>query len=84
MKSPLKIVVWSKPACVQCTALIRKLNKEGVEHEVRNLPDFPDQLADFIERGFLQAPITEATGFETFAGNNPVALAPIIAAAKAA
>lgn len=74
------ITVWSKPRCVQCSAVYRSFDKAGLEYEVKNLPDFPDVLAKFIEQGHTSAPVVEAEGFDTFAGFNPDAVKAIVAA----
>ena len=76
------ITVWSKPRCVQCTAVKRAFDKAGVEYEEKNLPDSPDVLAKFIEQGFTAAPVVESDMAETFAGFNPALVSDLIAQAK--
>lgn len=77
-------ILWSKPNCVQCTAVKRSFDKGGVDYEVRNLPDFPAKLEEFKELGFMQAPIVESPYVETFSGNNIYLVKEIVAAANAA
>jgi glutaredoxin-like protein NrdH len=81
------ITVWSKKPCVQCTAVFRSFTKagfvEGVDYQVRNLPDFPEQVEAFKERGLMQAPIVESPYVETFSGNNINLVKEIVAAVKA-
>jgi glutaredoxin-like protein NrdH len=77
------ILIWSKKPCVQCTAVFRSFDKAGVEYEVRNLPDFPEQVEAFKERGLMQAPIVESPYVETFSGNNINLVKEIIAAVQA-
>ena len=72
------ITVWSKPACVQCKAVYRALDKKGVEYEIKNLPDFPEKLAEFKAAGLMQAPVVEATGHKTFSGFQPDSIEAII------
>ena len=55
-----------------------------VEYEVRNLPDFPDEVEAFKAAGLMQAPIVESPYVETFSGNNINLVKEIIAAVKAA
>ena len=74
------VTVWSKPNCVQCKAVYRALDKGGVEYEVKNLPDFPEQLEAFKARELMSAPVVEARGFKPFAGFVPSAVAEIVAA----
>jgi glutaredoxin-like protein NrdH len=73
------VTVWSKPACVQCKAVYRAFDKAGVEYEVKNLPDFPDQLEAFKAQELMSAPVVEAAGVKTFAGFNPAAVAEVVA-----
>ena len=73
------VTVWSKPACVQCKAVYRALDKGGVEYEVKNLPDFPEQLEAFKALDLMQAPVVEAPGVETFAGFKPDSVAEVVA-----
>jgi glutaredoxin-like protein NrdH len=77
-------ILWSKPHCVQCTAVKRSFDRGGVEYEVRNLPDFPEKLDEFKELGFMQAPIVESPYVETFSGNNINLVKEIVAATTAA
>lgn len=77
------ITVWSKPNCVQCKAVYRSFDKAGVEYEVKNLPDFPDKLEQFKEKGFAAAPVVESPYCDTFAGFNPLLVKAIVAAATA-
>lgn len=55
------IVVWTKPACVQCTAVKRRLTEAGVPFEERDLtaPENAKDLAHFVGLGYRSAPITE-------------------------
>lgn len=82
--SPISVVIWSKPNCVQCVATKRAFDKAGIDYEVRNLPDFPEQLGAFKARGLMSAPIVEADGFDTFSGYNVNVVKEIIAAATPA
>lgn len=74
------VTVWSKPQCVQCGAVYRAFDRAGVEYQVKNLPDFPDQLERFKVEGHMQAPVVVAEGVETFAGFNPYSVKAVIAA----
>jgi glutaredoxin-like protein NrdH len=86
--SPFAITIWSKPSCVQCTATKRALDKgglvEGVDYEVKNLPDFPELVEAFKAEGLMQAPIVESAFVDTFSGYNVGLVKEIVAAAKAA
>lgn len=64
----MTVVVHSKPACPQCTATIRKLTKEGIEHEVVQLTE--ETVAVFKAAGHMSAPVVEA-GKHVWAGYRP-------------
>lgn len=53
----MTIKVFSKPACVQCTATYRALDKYGLEYEVVDLSTDDAALAHITSLGFQQAPV---------------------------
>ena len=73
------VTVWTKPSCVQCTAVKRAFDKAGVVYTTKNLPDFPDVLEKFITAGHMGAPVVQAVGVEEFAGFNPDLVKAVIA-----
>ena len=63
------VTVYSKPACVQCTATYRALDANGIDYEVKDITQDPNQLEIFKAEGLFQAPIVVAgeqrwTGFD--------------------
>ncbi|MDS2171622.1 glutaredoxin domain-containing protein [Nesterenkonia sp. CL21] len=68
------ITVWSKPNCVQCNAVKRHLDKNGIPYEERDLTLDPDKLLEFKDRGLAQAPVVESSTRDTFTGFNPYKL----------
>lgn len=62
------MTVHSKPSCVQCTATIRKLTKEGIEHVVVQLTE--ESATEFKTAGHMSAPVV-VTDRGTWAGYNP-------------
>lgn len=64
------IKVFSKPACVQCTATYRALDKLGLDYEIVDLAENEEALLDLMARGYQSAPVVEADG-ETWAGFRP-------------
>ena len=52
--SPL---VYTKPACVQCTATYRALDSKGIEYDVLDLSEDPAALEQVKSLGYLQAPV---------------------------
>lgn len=66
----MAITVYSKPACVQCTATYRALDKHGLAYEVVDLAEDERALAEVLALGYQQAPVVIA-GDEHWAGFRP-------------
>ena len=64
------IAVYSKPACVQCTATKRALDKQGIEYEIFDVSVDEKALATVKELGYLQAPVV-ITGDDHWSGFRP-------------
>ncbi|MFV0406001.1 MAG: glutaredoxin-like protein NrdH [Propioniciclava sp.] len=64
------IRVYSKPACVQCTATYRAMDKLGLEYEVIDLADDEAALLEVMALGYQQAPVVVADD-EHWAGFRP-------------
>src|SRR5689334_8839086 len=56
-RSKMAITVYTKPACVQCTATYRALDSKGIEYEVHDLSQDPTALEQVKALGYLQAPV---------------------------
>lgn len=54
------VTVYSKPACVQCDATYRALNKHGIAYDVVDLTQDPTALEIVRSLGYLQAPVVVA------------------------
>ena len=65
-----KVTVYSKPACVQCDATYRALDKKGIEYSVVDISTDDDAVERVRALGFLQAPVVVA-GEESWAGFRP-------------
>lgn len=55
----MKITLYSKPHCVQCTATKRALDKAGLAYETIDVSVDMDALAKILDLGFMQAPVVE-------------------------
>lgn len=53
----MTITVYSKPACVQCNATYRALDKRGLEYEVIDITEDPSALDRVKSLGYMQAPV---------------------------
>lgn len=66
----MTITVYSKPACVQCTATTRALEASGLNFEVVDLTGDADAMTRVTELGYRQAPVVIA-GEAHWAGFRP-------------
>lgn len=64
------VTVYSKPACVQCTATYRALEQRGVAYEVVDLSEDSEALARVEALGYRQVPVVVA-GDQHWAGFRP-------------
>lgn len=53
----MAVTVYTKPACVQCTATYRALDSKGIEYNVLDLSEDQAALQTVKELGYLQAPV---------------------------
>lgn len=53
----MAIAVYSKPACVQCTATYRALDRQGLEYEIFDVSADEKALEAVKALGYLQAPV---------------------------
>ena len=60
MRDKMSITVYSKPACVQCTATTRALQARGIEFNVVDLTQDEDAYAHVSGLGYRQAPVVIA------------------------
>lgn len=64
------ITVYTKPACVQCTATKRALDKAGLEYEMVDI-SLDDEAREYVMAlGHLQAPVVVA-GEDHWSGFRP-------------
>lgn len=56
----MSIVVYSKPACVQCTATTRALDAQGIAYDLIDLTADDAALLRVQEMGYRQAPVVVA------------------------
>jgi glutaredoxin-like protein NrdH len=56
----MSITVYSKPACVQCTATQKALDKQGLTYEKVDITLDPEARDYVMALGYLQAPVVVA------------------------
>jgi glutaredoxin-like protein NrdH len=66
----MTVTVYTKPACVQCDATKRTLDKLGVPYEAIDVTTNQDAFDMLVEKGFKAMPVVNA-GDEWWSGFNP-------------
>ncbi|MBE7193065.1 MAG: redoxin NrdH [Gordonia polyisoprenivorans] len=56
----MTVTVYTKPACVQCNATYKALDKAGVPYEVVDITENPDAREYVMALGYLAAPVVVA------------------------
>lgn len=66
----MSITVYSKPACVQCTATTRALTARGIDYDLIDLTEDSAAMEMVTGLGYRQAPVVVA-GENHWAGFRP-------------
>lgn len=66
----MTITVYSKPACVQCTATTRALDAKGLAYDLIDLTQDAAAMEKVTSLGYRQAPVVIA-GDDHWAGFRP-------------
>lgn len=66
----MTVTVYTKPACVQCTATYRALEKAGIAFETVDITTDAEARDYVMALGHLQAPVVIA-GDDSWAGYRP-------------
>ncbi len=66
----MSITVYSKPACVQCTATTRALDARGVSYDVIDLTEDDAAMTRVTGLGYRQVPVVVA-GEDHWSGFRP-------------
>lgn len=56
----MAITVYTKPACAQCNATYRALDKAGIEYDVIDITENAQARDYVMSLGYLQAPVVVA------------------------
>ena len=71
MKEGKKMVtVYSKPACVQCTATTKELDRKGIDYNYIDITTDADAMEQVMALGYKQAPVV-VNGDDHWAGFRP-------------
>lgn len=66
----MDIQIYSKPACVQCTATYRAFDKQGIEYTVIDITAEADAQKEVEALGYRQLPVV-VVGEEHWSGFRP-------------
>lgn len=66
----MTVTVYTKPACVQCNATYRALDKKGIPYNSVDLSTTPEALDEIKALGYMQAPVV-VTEEDHWSGFNP-------------
>lgn len=69
-RKTMSITVYSKPACVQCTATTRALDRQGIDYTIVDVSADADAFALVQGLGYRQVPVVVA-GEQHWAGFRP-------------
>ncbi|GAA1367674.1 glutaredoxin-like protein NrdH [Brevibacterium luteolum] len=77
------ITVYTKPACVQCTATFRALDSRGIDYRAVDLTEEPGALDVVKAMGYMQAPVV-VTDSDHWSGFRPDKIATLAGSGAAA
>ena len=78
-----QITVYTKPACVQCNAVFRALDKAGIEYQKVDISTDPEAREYVMALGYLQAPVVYAGPDRHFSGFRPDRIKELVTAVAA-
>lgn len=58
----MNVTVYTKPACVQCNATYRALDKKGIAYQSVDVTQDADALERLKAMGYMQAPVVVTDG----------------------
>lgn len=58
----MRVVIYSRPHCLECNLVKRFLRDHKVDFEVRDCSSHPEYLEDVKKMGFLGVPVTVIDG----------------------
>ena len=70
MSTTATVTVYTKPACVQCSATYTALDKQGIAYDVVDISTDPEARDFVMALGYLQAPVVVA-GDDHWSGFRP-------------
>lgn len=80
MTTTAPVTVYTKPACVQCHATCKALDRHGVAYELVDISTDPEAREFVMTLGYLQAPVVVA-GDDHWSGFRPDRIESVLFAA---
>ncbi|MBN7324384.1 Glutaredoxin-like protein NrdH [Mycobacteroides abscessus subsp. massiliense] len=77
----MTVTVYTKPACVQCTATYKALEKQGIKYDVVDITEKPEARDYVLALGYQQAPVVVAGEENHWSGFRPDRIKALAAAA---
>ncbi|CDM79505.1 glutaredoxin-like protein NrdH (plasmid) [Mycobacterium marinum] len=74
------ITVYTKPACVQCAATLKALDRQGIEYQKIDVTQNSKAREYVMSLGYLGAPVVYVSPTEHWAGFRPDRVARLLAA----
>jgi glutaredoxin-like protein NrdH len=56
----MRIIIYTKNNCVQCNATKNAMDKQGIEYQLINLDQEPDEIETLKSLGYRQVPVVMA------------------------
>ncbi|WP_146338406.1 glutaredoxin-like protein NrdH [Nesterenkonia sp. NBAIMH1] len=78
----MSVTVYTKPACVQCNATYRALDKNGVAYKTVDISQDAEALERVRALGYMQAPVV-ITDADHWSGFRPDKISELAAEAQA-
>ncbi|QFG12864.1 NrdH-like glutaredoxin [Arthrobacter phage Mimi] len=66
----MTVTVFTKPACTQCNATYRALDKKGITYKTVDITKDADAYERLVALGYQQAPVVE-TSTDNWSGFRP-------------
>ena len=66
-----QITVYTKPACVQCNATFKALDKRGIEYQKIDVTENPEAREYVMSLGYLGAPVVYVSPAVHWSGFRP-------------
>jgi glutaredoxin-like protein NrdH len=66
-----QITVYTKPACVQCTATVKALDKQGIEYQKIDVTENREAREYVMSLGYLGAPVVYVSPTQHWGGFRP-------------